>query len=112
MRNKDKRRDNRELKLRARLGIDEGFAEKPLHSIKAYTTEKPKGLLMIELIENYFNISEEDRKNSFKQKLKEINENAFTPTEFPKDIRDKQVKITRDEKGNIVSPFASKKKLI
>lgn len=97
--------------MRAKLSFDEGYAEKPHYSIKAFTTEKDKGMNMMELIEDNFSISEEDRKAWFQKKLAEFNADAMTPTVMPKSLADKQVKFTRDDKGKIVSPFRSDKKL-
>ena len=98
-------------RLRAKLSFDEGFAERPIYVIKAHAGEKEKGINMLELIETNFNICDQDRIEAVKKKLKELNEEAMTPTVLPKDLRDKQVKFTKDEEGNIVSPFRSKKKL-
>lgn len=78
--------------------------------IKAKTTEKEKGIMMLDKIENQFNISEVDRK-SFRKELKEREEKEFDEMrEQAKERKDKDP-FTRDEQGNIVSPFASKKKL-
>ncbi len=109
--NNKKKVNNHNLRLRAKLRIDEGFAENPLHSIRAFTSEKDKGHLMIDLIENYFSISEEERKVAFRKKMDEFNKDAMTPTVFPKELQKHQIKFTRDEKGNIVSPFRSKRKV-
>ena len=79
--------------LRAKLSFDDGFAEHPIYVIKATTNEKKKGLYMLELIENNFNITIEDKRNEFIKKVRE---------------QDK-IKWTRDEKGNIISPFNIKK---
>ena len=103
--------------LRARLTLDDGFAENPVYKIVGNTTEKKKGIMMLTLIENSFNISEKDRKEAIKKTLEDLDHRekvAFTPTIIPGEIKKRQKKElitwTRDEKGNIVSPFRSRKK--
>ena len=91
-------------KLRVKLSFDDGFAENPLYSIKAFTNEKFKGISMIELIEDNFKITKEDRDLAYKKKMEEWQED-FENTGKQKN------KFTRDEKGNFASPFRSKKKL-
>jgi len=102
--------------IRARLTFDEGFAESPIDRIIASITEKDKGIMMLERIENRFNISEKDRREAIERTLAEMNareEVAMTPTIIPEEMKKRQVreppKWTRDEKGNIISPFKSKK---
>jgi len=97
-------------RLRAKLTFDEGFAEDPLYSIKAFTNEKDKGINMIELIKNNFNINGEDVDLAFKKKMAEWQEEAMKPTEVTAEIRRVQIKWTRDEKGNFISPFSKKAK--
>ena len=99
-------------RLRAKLSFDEGFAERPIYVIKANTQEKQKGINMLELIETNFNINKEDRLDATKKKLEELNIEAMTPTLVSKEVEKNQARFTRDEKGNIVSPFKSEKKLI
>jgi hypothetical protein len=96
--------------LRAKLSFDDGFAESPIYSIKGMTTEKNKGINMLELIEDHFKISKEDRKKAFVAKMSEINALAIQPTEQPKGFKHKKIEWTRDEKGEIISPFKSKNK--
>lgn len=97
--------------MRARLSFDEGFRENPIYNIKANITEKDKGLKMLELVEQNFNISKKDREEFFQNKLKEFTADAMLPTKMPKEISKNQIKFTRDEKGNIVSPFRSNRKI-
>jgi len=98
--------------LRAKLVIDDWFAEKPLYRIKATTKEKDKGIRMLELIENNFNISTKDRLDFIKKRLEELNKESMKPTKLPKFMRKNQIKFTRDPKtGQIISPFKSKKKI-
>ena len=92
--------------MRAKLSFDEGFAENPIYSIKAKVSEKDKGVSMIHLIKQNFGISEE----FFKRKMNEMHIAAMNPTEYPKFTT--PVKWTRDEKGNIISPFRSKRKIV
>jgi len=86
--------------LRAKLTFDEGFAERPVYSIKAVTTEKDKGINMMELIENTFNISDFDREDSKRRKVEEF-----------ENINQHQIRWTRDAKGEIISPFRSDRKV-
>ncbi len=97
-------------KLRAKLTFDDGYAERPIYSIKAMTSEIQKGFDMIELIKNNFNI---DNKNIEEATLKNKDE-ILADIEDMKDMKDQMMNdpFTRDEKGNIVSPFRSKRKLI
>lgn len=88
--------------MRVKLVIDEGFAERPIYKIKAFSTEKDKGIMMLEIIEDTFKISNKDKDDYFKKKLSELNADAMTPT-IVNGIE--QVKWTRDAKGNIISPF-------
>ncbi len=107
-----KRQNFRREGLRAKLSFDDWFAEDPLYVIKATTNEKKKGLKMLELIENNFNISKKDREDFITNRLRELNEDAMTPTKLPKSMGDRQVKFIRDlETGQIVSPFKSKRKV-
>ncbi len=93
--------------MRAKLTFDDGYAERPIYSIKAMTTERQKGFDMIELIKNNFNI---DNKNIEQATLKNEDEIMSEVEDMKKQMND--TIFTRDEKGNIVSPFRSKKKLI
>lgn len=99
----------RSSRLNARLSFNDGFAEKPIYSIKAVTTEKNKGLDMVDLIMNNFNITIRDieyHKEVVKaQILEEMNH-------LSNRIVSPSVKLNRDESGNLVSPFANKEKLI
>ncbi len=95
--------------MRARLSFDEGFRENPIYSIKAKTTEKDKGMEMLELIEQNFSISKKDRDEKFIAKMEEFNQDAMQPTIVPKEIKQEKIKLHRDEKGNLASPFRTKK---
>jgi len=96
-------------RLRARLSFDDGYAERPLYSIRAFTNEKNKGMNMIELIQDNFNINSLDVKEFQQEKFNELT-NDFEVLE--KDIIRKKepLKLTRDEKGNLMSPFGNKAK--
>lgn len=98
----------RSSKLKARLSFNDGFAERPIYSIKAVTTEKNKGLSMVELIMNNFNITVQEieyhKKVVKSQILEEMNN-------LDRKILSPPSKFPRDDSGNIISPFASKKKL-
>lgn len=101
-------KEYRSSKLRASLNFNDGYAERPIYSIKAITSEKEKGLDMIDLIMDNFNIIsneiEKHRKIIQAQILQEMNH-------LNNEIISPPLKLKRDENGNLVSPFASKKKL-
>ena len=103
---KNKRTHHNAGVMRAKLTFDEGFAENPIYKVKAMTTEKDKGILMIDLIQQNFNISIEE----FKKGLIRLNGDAMRPTIIPQEIEIKQTRIkwTRNDKGNIISPFKSR----
>ncbi len=92
--------------LRAKLIFDDGFAEKPIYSIKAMMNEKRKGFNMIDLIRHNFNLSPEEEKYYEEMIKDEVREcfNAYND-------KDKTLKLNRDDQGNLISPFASKIKL-
>jgi len=91
--------------MRVKLIVDQGFAERPVYSIKATTNEKEKGINMIELTSNIFSISNKDMMEAVDRKLKEWDLDSRQPTIIK---GTPQVKWTRDERGNIVSPFKKK----
>ena len=76
---------------------DWGWRENVIYRLTAGCNEKNRGLLMIAAIKNYFGISSADEKKDEEIRIKrEIR--AIRP-----------IKFTRDEKGNLASPFRSKK---
>ena len=79
--------------LRVKLSFDDGFAEQPIYVIKATTSEKDKGVYMLELIEENFDITMRDRKITISKRLKEH----------------EKIEWTRDDDGNIISPFSVRK---
>lgn len=83
--------------------------ENILNRINAKTTEKDKGLLMVELIENRFGITKEDKERAFKDKMEEFRAESFKPTIVPKQMKKDQINWTRDERGNLASPFRTKR---
>lgn len=89
--------------LRVKLSFDEGFAERPIYVIKGRTTEKQKGINMIDLIKQNFNISELD----VKKQLEEYNKDAMIPTEYHGAYMTKKIKWTTDSEGNKISPFSA-----
>ena len=95
-------------RTRAKLSFDDGFAERPFYAIKAFTTEKHKGMDMLDLIIQNFGISEKEMKEAFRIKMEEFNYDAMQPTIAPKGFKQEEIKFTRDEKGNIISPFKTK----
>lgn len=91
-------------KLKARLSFDEGYTERPIYSIKASTTEKEKGIDMIELILTNFNITIREVGEYIKKKrISLVNEMKALAKTSP------TINWTRDEHGNIASPFRSNK---
>lgn len=97
----------RSSKLRARLSFNDGYAENPMYSMKAVTSEKNKGMDMVILIQDNFNFTDEELKqykNFIKEEMiEEINNLSSNLISPP-------IKLNRDERGNLVSPFASKNK--
>ena len=108
---KSKTRNSRGV-FGAKLSIFDLFRrEKVFHRQFAKTNEKEKGLMMMDIIESYFGISIEDRREfrrqQFRESAEEMEIRSFGGLLFPTE----PTKIKRDEKGNIISPFASNKKL-
>ncbi len=94
-------------KLRVKLTADDGFIERPIYSIKGMTTEKDKGFNMIELIKNLFGISDKAITEDTNRMCEEIR-NDIPGMREQGDLKDA---FTRDEDGNIISPFRTKKKI-
>ena len=78
--------------------------------IKAKTTEKEKGIMMLDKIENQFDISNLDRED-FRKEMKEREEKEFDEMKEQAKHRKDNDAFTRDSAGRIISPFQSKKKL-
>ncbi|KKL24349.1 hypothetical protein LCGC14_2416210 [marine sediment metagenome] len=84
--------------LTAKLTIfDWGWAENVIYKIKARQHEKSKGVMMLEKIKEVFGI------NSF-----DVDEYNKEELELQEKIHEK-VKWTRNERGQISSPFRKKK---
>ncbi len=83
---------------------------KTLYGIKATLGEKNKAFLMLDKIQSDFNINDWDIKRWRKEIL---NKEIINIEEITKQAEAKESKkpFTRDEYGNIVSPFTSKEKL-
>ncbi|HEC37451.1 hypothetical protein LCGC14_0476560 [marine sediment metagenome] len=98
--NKNLKKINRKPHLTAKLTFfDWGWADNIVFKLKARVSEKNKGLVMIERIKTFFSITDDEIQDNDKRELdKEIEE-----------IKRERIKWTRDEKGNIVSPFRPKK---
>lgn len=78
---------------------DWGWRENIIYRLSARCNEKGKGLMMINAIKNYFGISDSDERKDEEIRIRrEVR--AIRP-----------IKFTRDEKGNLASPFRTKKKL-
>ena len=95
-------------RLRAKLSLDDGFAERPIYSIKAFTNEKDKGINMINLIEDNFGITLEDKLEAGRKEFEEMNRDMDEMEKKVEDI-DKS-RFSKDEKGNFISPFSKKAK--
>lgn len=95
--------------MTAKLIFEEGFAENPLYVIKGSINEKEKGLDMINLIKMNFDISDKDWRDNFRRKLKELDDDAMTPTIVPGGLFKKtEPAFKRDPTGRITSPFDRK----
>jgi len=68
--------------------------------VKGKTTEKNKGIIMLKKIKDQFSIDDID-----------ICQFDYMELEEQKKMFDNSVQWTRDEKGNITSPFSSDKKI-
>jgi len=102
MKNKKIFNRNNSSIMRAKLSFDEGFAERPIYTIKGFVTEKEKGVNMIELIRDNFGICDEDMRKVIRERLEEYNKNFFTPIEKMRKSVAKPVEWKRDERGNII----------
>ena len=90
-----KRKEVKGNHMTAKLSFFEGgWGDRLLYRIKAKTNEKIKGMLMIDKIKDFFGITNNDQRDFEKNNIKEESE---------------RIRWTRDERGNIVSPFQSKK---
>ncbi len=77
---------------------------KLLQRTKAKTTEKDKGVMMIDRIIDIFSLSP-SMIEQLRREIREKDAEAWEPTKYPKG--QEPVRWTRDEKGRIVSPFRS-----
>lgn len=82
---------------------------KTLYGIKAEVKEKGKAFLMLDKIQTDFNISDWDIQK-WRLELLKKEHNDFKDMQKQADLMKKKG-FTRDTKGNIISPFASKEKL-
>ena len=86
----NKNKEHRKGLITAKLVIyDWGWRENVLYRITAKQNDKKKGLRMIQAIKNYFGINSGDEEIIIKKEIEKI-------------------KWTRDERGNIISPFSKK----
>ena len=83
---------------------------KTLYGIKATINEKNKAFLMLDKIQSDFNINDWDIKR-WREKI--LNKEVINIKELTEQTESKEKKkpFTRDEFGQIKSPFASKRKL-
>ncbi len=97
---------NRKPFITAKLILfDWGWRDNILYSSVAKSNEKSKGLAMVERLKNLFNINHHDEKQ-FREKMIEMHTKAFTPTEYSKGKE--PIRWTRNERGQIISPFDKK----
>ncbi len=88
---KKQRKERKKSSVTAKLIFyDYGWREKVIYRFQSSCTSKKNGFMMLEAIRNYFGITDSDEKNN-----KLTIEREVTP-----------IKWTRDEGGNIVSPFS------
>ena len=85
--------------------FDWGWRDKINYNAIAKSHEKEKGFMMVERLRNLFGISRVDEE-TFRKKMVELERDAFTPNKYPKN--NGLPKWTRDQKGNIISPFSKK----
>lgn len=84
--------------LTAKLMVyDWGWADKIMYRLIGKTNEKHKGIMMLKKIREIFGITEHDILNYEEREVE-------TMRNIPK-----PVKWSRDERGNITSPFRKKK---
>ncbi|KKN59069.1 hypothetical protein LCGC14_0546240 [marine sediment metagenome] len=74
--------------------FDWGWADNVIYRVIGKTNEKDKGLLMIDKIKQFFGIRNNDIEDSETKRIKD---------------EIKRINWTRDEKGQIISPFDKKK---
>ncbi len=82
---------------------------KHLYGIKALIQDKDKGINMIQTIMERFYISDFDIEDWRRQMKEKEKENFKEMEEDAKKWNGNKIDWTRDEKGNIISPFKSKK---
>jgi len=82
------------------------FFGRLIDRIKGKTTEKNKGVIMLEKIEQGFGISERDREK-FREEMLEEQKEAIQAS--PRRLKEKKIAWTRDGEGKLISPFKSKK---
>ncbi len=79
--------------------------ENPIYRCQSNSNDKNKGNMMIKYLKDLFNIGAIDEQEYFKKEVEEqkklISNKNFGST---------KIDWTRDEKGNIISPFSAKLK--
>ena len=79
--------------------------ENPIYRCQANSNDKKKGSMMIQYLKDLFNIGSTDEQKHFKNEVEEqkklISNKNFGST---------KIDWTRDEDGNIISPFSAKLK--
>lgn len=92
----NKNKVNRKTFLTAKLTMyDWGWPDQIVYRSQAKTTEKEKGMMMMEQLKEKFGITDKDLANLREKMIDRLR-------------KDHPVKFTRDTSGRIVSPFARK----
>lgn len=73
---------------------DPNKRENPHYKVEAMSSEKNKGLMMIQYLKGLFGVNEKDEEKHIQNEMNE----------------QKKIKWTRDERGNIISPWSKKLK--
>lgn len=88
-------------------GLHRDFIGFKFDELIGKTTEKAKGLFMVDKIKRYFGLNDNDLSIS-KEQLRAIDEMDFEDIKRQQSLQEqinKKIEWTRDEKGNIISPF-------
>ena len=92
-----------------KLSANDGYAERPIYSSRAVCPgEKSKAIDMIFMLRDNFEISQKDEIEKRRKEIEETKVEMDKRKDFIKAVN-KPIKWTRDEKGNIISPFPHKK---
>ncbi len=91
-----------------KLSANDGYAERPFYSSRAVCPgEKSKAIDMIFMLRDNFEISRKDEEEKRLKEIEETKKQIHERKDFIKAIQE-PIKWTRDEEGNIISPFSKK----